>query len=104
MKAHYLPAGVTTCLAGLALLSPSQAADLTPSQSRSIGTALAREGWTSWQVEAVEGAPDSCCWSSWDHGEASRTSCSLDSERHGYGTRDGATTEVVRVYAHTEGG
>ena len=49
------------CLAALA--TPTDAAELT----------LPKDGWTSWQVEAVEGAPDWCCWSSWDNREGSRT-------------------------------
>ncbi|HEV7605972.1 MAG TPA: HEAT repeat domain-containing protein [Steroidobacteraceae bacterium] len=82
------------CLAGLALVSPTYAAELT----------LPRDGWASWQVDAVEGAPDWCCWNSWDDRNASRTSCQLDTDRHGYGTRGNATTDAVRVYARVEGG
>jgi hypothetical protein len=26
---------------------------------------LPRDGWSSWQVAAVDEAPDWCCWSNW---------------------------------------
>ena len=40
---------VTAILLACAM-SPAHAAELTPP----------RDGWTSWQVDAVEGAPDMC--------------------------------------------
>lgn len=81
-------------LAGLALVSRGYAAEL----------ALPRDGWASWQVEAVEGAPDWCCWSRWDNREGSRTSCRLDSEGGNSATRDQATINAVRVYARVAAG
>jgi len=80
------------CLA--ALVTQAHAAELT----------LPRDGWASWQVDAVEGAPDWCCWSSWDDRGGSREACKLDGTRQGYGTRGDATTDAVRVYARLEGG
>jgi hypothetical protein len=80
------------CLA--AVVTPAYAAEL----------ALPRDGWTSWQVEAVEGAPDWCCWSSWDDREGSRTSCKLDDDRGSSGTRDHTTTDAMRVYARVAAG
>ena len=65
---------------------------------------LPRDGWTSWQVAAVEGAPDLCCWSSWDDRDASRKACALDDDRGNFGSRDHATTDAVRVYARLAGG
>jgi hypothetical protein len=65
---------------------------------------LPREGWVSWQVEAVEGAPDWCCWSSWDDRAGSRQACRLDEERGNFGSRDHSTTDAMRVYAHVAGG
>ena len=82
------------CLAGFAFTAPGLAAEL----------ALSRDGWTSWQVEAVEDAPDMCCWSSWDDANKSRTACALDDDRGNTGTRDHATTDAVRVYARVAGG
>jgi hypothetical protein len=68
---------------------------------------LPRDGWASWQVAAVDGAPDWCCWS-WNGGKKARdaapTPCRLDGEQHGYGNRNDATTDAVRVYARTVGG
>ena len=80
------------CLAGLT--TPAFAAELK----------LTQDGWTSWQVEAVEGAPDWCCWSSWDNREGSRTACRLDDERGNSGTRDHTTTDAMRVYARVAAG
>jgi hypothetical protein len=81
------------CLAGLALASQGHSAELT----------LPRDGWTSWQVEAVEGAPDWCCWSSWDNREGSRTACRLD-DRGNSATRDRTTIDAMRVYARVTAG
>jgi hypothetical protein len=85
---------IALCVAGFALASQIHAAELT----------LPRDGWTSWQVAAVDGAPDMCCWSSWDDNGGSRTACALDDQRGNSGTRDHATTDVVRVYARLAGG
>ena len=82
------------CVVGLGLVSPANSAEL----------ALPKDGWTSWQVDAVEGAPDWCCWNNWKGGDASRTECLLDDDRHGYGSRDKSTTDSVRVYARMAGG
>lgn len=82
------------CLAPLALTSQLHSAELT----------LPPDGWASWEVQAVEGAPASCCWSSWDDRETSHKACRLDDERGNWGTRDHDTTNDVRVYARTAGG
>ena len=82
-----------SCLIGLALHSNAQSADLV----------LPRDGWASWQVEAVEGAPDWCCWSSWDNSEGSRTACRLD-DRGNSATHDRTTIDAMRVYARVVGG
>jgi HEAT repeat protein len=82
------------CLAGFALMSQVNSAEL----------ALPRDGWASWQVDAVEGAPAWCCWNSWDGREAAPKVCRLDDDRNGYGSRDHATTDAVRLYARVAGG
>jgi hypothetical protein len=82
------------CLAQLALVSQVHSGEL----------ALPRDGWTSWQVDAVEGAPDWCCWDNWKDRDGSRTSCRLDDDRGNVGTRDRTTTDAVRVYARLAGG
>jgi len=79
------------CLA--ALTTPTNAAELT----------LPKDGWTSWKVEAVEGAPDWCCWSSWDNREGSRTSCRLEDQGNS-ASRDRATIDAMRVYARLAAG
>lgn len=85
---------IAWCLGALALMSQAESAELT----------LPRDGWTSWQVAAVEGAPDWCCWSSWDNRAGSRTACRLDEENGNSASRDRATTDAVRVYARLASG
>jgi hypothetical protein len=80
--------------AGLGLAAQARAAELQ----------LPKDGWVSWQVEAVEDAPAWCCWSSWDDRVADAKPCKLDGERMGFGTRDNAKTDAVRVYARLAGG
>jgi HEAT repeat protein len=83
------------CLASLALEPKVFAAEVT----------LPRDGWVSWQVAAVDGAPDWCCWSNSDNfRNAPRTACKLDGKQGGWGNRDGETTDQVRIYARTAGG
>ncbi len=85
---------IALCLVGLAMASPTRSAELT----------LPRDGWASWQVDAVEGAPAMCCWSSWDDRQPSPKACRLDNEHGNFGSRDHATTDAVRVYARLAGG
>jgi hypothetical protein len=62
-----------------------------------------RDGWTSWQVEAVEDAPAWCCWK--DSRHTMPRACNLDEGRDGYGTRDGERgAGVVKLYARVNGG
>jgi hypothetical protein len=82
------------CVAGLVLVSQASAAELAPPS----------DGWASWQVEAVEGAPALCCWNHWDSREPTQKACRLDDDRGNFGTRDDATTDAVRVYAQMAGG
>ena len=83
------------CLASLALEPKVFAAELT----------LPRDGWVSWQVAAVDGAPDWCCWSNGNNfRDAPRTACRLDGKQHSWGNRDDATTDQVRIYARTADG
>jgi hypothetical protein len=83
------------CLASLALEPKVFAAELT----------LPRDGWVSWQVAAVDGAPEWCCWSnSHNFRNAPRTACKLDGKQDSWGNRDDETTDQVRIYARTSGG
>jgi HEAT repeat protein len=83
------------CLASLALEPKVFAAELT----------LPRDGWVSWQVAAVDGAPDWCCWSNSNNfRNAPRTACKLDGKQDSWGNRDDETTDQVRIYARTAGG
>lgn len=82
-------------LAACALAPQAFSADLT----------LPRDGWSSWQVAAVDAAPDWCCWSdSSNFRNAPQTPCRLDRKSNGFGSRNDATTDVVRIYARTAGG
>lgn len=74
------------------------------SQSHAGELKLPQNGWTSWQVTAVEGAPDWCCWGSGDDRGASRASCKLDQDSGNFGSRDHRTTDSVRVYARLASG
>ncbi len=83
------------CLASLGLQPRVFAAELT----------LPRDGWVSWQVAAVDGAPDLCCFgNSNNFRNVRRTACQLDGREQSWGNRDNETTDQVRVYARSAGG
>jgi HEAT repeat protein len=95
MNASYRSIGAALCLTSLALAPQAFAAELT----------LPRDGWTTWQVAAVDSAPDWCCWASGrDHRNAPRAACKLDGKQEGYGNRNDETTDAIRVYVRTSGG
>jgi hypothetical protein len=96
MNACYSTIGAAAlCLTSFALARQTLAAELK----------LPRDGWTSWQVAAVDGAPDWCCWASGhDFRNAPRAACKLDGKQGGYGNRDDETTDAIRVYVRTTGG
>ena len=69
---------------------------------------LPREGWSSWQVPAVDNAPAWCCLS-WDNrtDKVSPMSCQLDRKQGanvGFGSHEDKTTDAVRVYVRRVGG
>lgn len=78
----------------LVLAAPTYAADLP----------LPEDGWVSWKVEAAERAPAFCCWNSWEAGAGRNTTCHLDDDRRGYGTRNNEKTDAIRVYARFANG
>ena len=83
------------CLSSFALAPRACAAELT----------LPRDGWISWQVAAVDGAPDYCCFSDGRNFRgSSRSACKLEAHQQSYGSQDHATTDLVRIYARTAGG
>ncbi|HTU64977.1 MAG TPA: HEAT repeat domain-containing protein [Steroidobacteraceae bacterium] len=92
MNAKRVGAAVAACVAlGLA------------AQGRSAEIALPKDGWASWQVEAVEDAPAWCCFN-WNDHDATPETCRLGDDNRGFGTRDHATTDSVRVYARFKAG
>jgi hypothetical protein len=86
---------VAQALALVVLVPMSQSAELN----------LPKDGWVSWQVEAVDDAPASCCFSGWKERNLKRTACKLDEGRDGYNisTHD-ETMDSVKVYARLAGG
>lgn len=59
---------------------------------------LPTNGWTSWDIPAVAGAPAWCCQKP-DRSPAETTVCRLDDRQNGYISRDSETTDAVRLYA-----
>lgn len=96
MKTRYLQA----LLLIAAFQSPSDAAE----------PKLPRDGWTTWQVPAVEKTPAWCCWSSWRQGDVTNIACPLDDMGgRGVGVSVGdrdrdTTTDAVKVYVRTTAG
>jgi hypothetical protein len=68
-------------------------------QVRCAELPLPKDGWASWDVEAVDDAPAMCCWGNWTNGVAQPQSCNLDGDKHGYGTQGHETTSTMRIYA-----
>ena len=96
MKLPHFSLSVTTLSLTLCALAPrASSADMT----------LAQDGWSSWQIAAAAEAPDWCCWSGdVNFRDSSRKACRLDAPSLGFGSRDHATTDSVRVYAYSVGG
>jgi HEAT repeat protein/PBS lyase HEAT-like repeat-containing protein len=66
---------------------------------------LQRDGWTSWSVDAVEGAPAWCCFGNWRERNLTPQTCQLDGGTHGFSIHAGdTTTDTVKVYARVHGG
>jgi hypothetical protein len=72
-------------------------------QALAAGLTLSSDGWVSWEIPAVDDAPDWCCWS-WNSADAGRQTCHIDRAREGYSNREDATTESIRVYARFAAG
>jgi HEAT repeat protein len=66
---------------------------------------LGNDGWHTWQVEAVDDAPEMCCFS-WRSGAASRKQCDLDGRNGVFGSGDDPSTSdsAVQIYALMKGG
>jgi hypothetical protein len=93
--AHRSIQAAALCLTSFALAPQASPAELT----------LPRDGWSSWKVAAVDAAPAWCCWSDdRNFRDVPQAPCKLDRKSNGFGSRDDATTDVVRIYARTAGG
>lgn len=66
---------------------------------------LPPDGWVSWEITAIDGAADRCCFENWQGRHVSRMACKLDGGAGGFniGNR-GAVTGAVKVYARLAGG
>ncbi len=66
---------------------------------------LPDDGWVSWQVAAVEGAPNWCCFH-WNNGKPISKPCNLDSRNMSYGSSDETADDAaeMRIYALMENG
>ena len=82
------------CLTSLAFSSLSMATEIK----------LPADGWVSWEVAAVDGAPDMCCWNGLQPGAAARNACKIDNQRGNLGIVDNATTDAARVYVRVANG
>ena len=60
--------------------------------------ALPRDGWVSWTVTAVEGAPEWCCHSL-EGPAGAAVACDLDSRRGNYTSDGERSSETLKVYA-----
>ena len=95
MSANHRTFRVAACVLGCAMLSPANAA--VPK--------LPGDGWTAWQVPAVDDAPAWCCHDGGKDHAATPATCRLDGRQHGYGSRDDErTTDAVKVYVRSTGG
>ena len=95
MSTDYRLVGCVAIALAVSGLAPARAAE----------PRLPRDGWVSWQVPAVEGAPAWCCFSSWNDRDPSRMVCRLDGGSEGFGVHGGEkTTDAVTVYARMASG
>ncbi|MGI9204361.1 MAG: HEAT repeat domain-containing protein, partial [Woeseiaceae bacterium] len=62
------------------------------------------DGWHTWQVPAVDGAPDLCCYN-WRSGNMSKRHCDLNGRTGGFGSTDDPerADEDVQIYVFMEG-
>lgn len=63
------------------------------------------DGWHTWQIPAVPGAPEMCCFS-WRSGSISHRHCDLDGRNGGFSSSDDSAGngEHVQVYALLKAG
>lgn len=66
---------------------------------------LPRDGWVSWEVPAVDGAPAWCCFDGRKGGHGRREACTLDDRSNSMGSRgENETMTTARVYARSTAG
>lgn len=80
-------------LGGLALMLFTAAA-------AANGLQFPKDGWVYWDVAAVDQAPAWCCFHDWELPKQ----CDLDRKPFNMGSRDGETTDTMRLYAQFTGG
>lgn len=75
-----------------------------PDARAAEGFPPAKQGWVSWDTQAVQQAPAWCCFSEYSQGAAQPARCDLDGKFSGFGSRDGARSDTVRIYARMKDG
>lgn len=68
-------------------------------------TGLGSEGWHTWQIEAVDNAPEMCCFT-WRNSAASGKQCDLDQGNGGFSTSDDSlsSNRSVQIFALMKAG
>ena len=66
---------------------------------------LGEDGWHTWQIEAVDDAPEMCCFS-WQSGTATRKQCNLDGRNGGFSSSDDSSSSerAVQIFALMKAG
>lgn len=66
---------------------------------------LGEDGWHTWQVRAVDAAPEMCCFS-WRRGSVTKKQCDLDGTNGGFSSSDDslASGDDVQIFALMKAG
>lgn len=74
-----------------------------PDAAANIPDSFPADGWYSWRVSAVEGAPNWCCLD-WNGGESTPATCKLDDSSHSFGNFHSsiADTGELQIYVRIE--
>ena len=89
----------------LVLFSLIGAAAIYSEMARAEVAGIGDDGWHTWQVDAVDGAPEMCCFS-WRNGTANRKQCDLDGRHSGFNSSDQVSSSDtgIQIYALLKAG